>query len=178
MSEMVTFFIVLFVPIFIIINFTQYWTRKTERFGVSIPEEVYVSQQLNSMRKQYALITSLFSLLILALFWVANIFIQYNKNTFTITISVIIIFYLVGTFLIYLVFHHKMKILKLASDWGHKQSQLVVIDTTFRNQKLTYSNLWFMISFIIAFVTLFFTFKLYDQIPDSIDRKSTRLNSR
>jgi len=168
MNEMVTFFIVLFVPIFILINFTPYWTRKTESFGVSIPEEVYVSQQLKSMRKQYALITSLFSLLILALFWVANIFIQYNENTFTIMISVMIIFYLVGTFLIYLVFHHKMKILKLASDWGHKKSQLVVIDTTFRNQKLTYSNLWFMISFIIAFVTLFFTFKLYDQIPDSI----------
>src|SRR5690625_7634696 len=100
MNEMVTFFIVLFVPIFILINFTPYWTRKTESFGVSIPEEVYVSQQLKSMRKQYALITSLFSLLILALFWVSNIFIQYNETSITIVISVMIIFYLVDTFLI------------------------------------------------------------------------------
>ena len=48
MNEMVTFFIVLFVPIFILINFTPYWTRKTESFGVSIPEEVYLSQQLKT----------------------------------------------------------------------------------------------------------------------------------
>lgn len=168
MNEMVTFFIVLFVPIFILINFTPYWTRKTESFGVSIPEEVYLSQQLKNMRKQYALITSLFSLFILALFWVSNIFIQYNENTFTIMISVMIGLYLVGTFLVYLIFHQKMKSLKLTSDWGQKKSQLVVIDTAFRNQKLAYSNLWFIISFVIAFATMFITFKLYDQIPEKI----------
>src|SRR5690625_2576462 len=168
MNEIVIMFIVLLVPIFISINFTPYWTRRTESFSVSIPKEIYLSQQLKSMRKQYASITSLFSLLILCLFWLSNLFIQFNEKTFTIIVSVMIGFYLVATFLIYLVFHHKMKTLKLESDWGHKKSQLVVIDTTFRNQKLAYSNLWFMISFIIAFVTLFFTFKLYDQIPDSI----------
>src|SRR5690625_2395810 len=165
---MIIMFFILLLPIFISINFTPYWTRRTESFGISIPEEVYLSQQLKRMRKQYAFITSLFSLLILGFLWISNLFIQYNEKTFTIIISVMIGFYLVGTFLIYLVFHHKMKTLKLASDWGHKKSQFVVIDTTFRNQKLAYSNLWFLISFVIAIVTMFFTFKLYDQIPDRI----------
>lgn len=168
MNEMVIMFIVLLVPIFISINFTPYWTRRTESFGVSIPEEIYLSQQLKSMRKQYASITSLFSLLILCLFWLSNLFIQFNEKTFTIIVSVMIGFYLVATFLIYLVFHHKMKTLKLESDWGHKKSQLVVIDTTFRNQKLAYSNLWFIFSFAIAFITMFITFRLYDQIPNKI----------
>lgn len=168
MSEMMIFFIVIFVPVFMLINFTPYWTRKTESFGVTIPEEIYLSQQLKSMRKQYAFITSLFSLLILVLFWLTNLFIQYNEKTFAVIISAMIGLYLIATFLIYLVFHHKMKSLKTASDWSHQKSQLVVIDTTFRNQKLAYSNMWFIISFVIAFLTMFFTFKLYDQIPDKI----------
>src|SRR5690625_4831719 len=113
MNEMVIMFSVLLEPSFISINFTPYCTRRTESFGVSIPEEIYLCQQLKSMRKQYASITSLFSLLILCLFWLSNLFIQFNEKTFTIIVSVMIGFYLVATFLIYLVFHHKMKILKL-----------------------------------------------------------------
>src|SRR5690625_2252602 len=168
MDNMMIFFILILIPTFIPIIFIPYWTRKTESFGVSIPEEIYKSQQLIGMRKQYALITSIFSVLILTVFWLLDISFQYDENTLAIILLIIIGVYILSTFLIYLVFHRKMKTLKEESDWVHEKSQLVVIDTTFREQKLTYSNLWFIIAFAIAFITMLFTFKLYDQIPDRI----------
>src|SRR5699024_9925610 len=168
MNDMMTFSIVILIPFFISIIFIPYWTRKTESFGVSIPEEIYHSQQLKEMRKQYALVITLFSVLTIIIFWLLDSFFQYDETTLAIVLSIIIGLYIVGSFPIYLVFHRKMKTLKAASDWSHKKSQLVVIDTTFRDQKLTYSNLWFIISFAIVFLTMLFTFKLYDQIPDRI----------
>src|SRR5690625_4867119 len=166
MNDMITFFIIILIPFFISIIFIPYWTRKTGSFGVSIPEKIYQSQELKSMRKQYTLITLIFSMLTLVSFWLFDRSFQYDENTFAIFTSIIIGFYMIGTFLIYLRFHRKMKALKEESDWSHKKSQLVVIDTTFRDQKLTYSNLWFIISFAVAFITILFTFRMYDQIPE------------
>lgn len=168
MNEIIIFFIVILIPTFISVIFIPYWTRKTESFGISIPKAVYESQRLKKMRKQYAITTSLFSLFILCFIWILHSFIQYNENTFTIVFSIIIGLFLVGSFLIYLVFHHKMKLLKNKNDWSQQKSALVVVDTTFRNRKLAYSNLWFIISFVLAFLTMFFTFKHYDQIPEKI----------
>jgi uncharacterized membrane protein len=167
MNDMI-FFTIILISGFIPIIFIPYWTRKTESFGVSIPKEIYNSQQLKEMRKHYVLITSVFSLIILFFFWLLQTSFQYDENILAIFFSIIIGLYIVGTFLIYLVFHRKMKIIKIESDWVHQKSQLVVIDTSFRDQKLTYSNLWFMISFTIAIITIFFTFRVYDQIPDRI----------
>lgn len=168
MNDMMIFSIIILIPFFISIIFIPYWTRKTESFGISIPEEIYNSQQLKKMRNRYALITTLFSVLTLIIFWLIDIAFQYDENTLAIILSIIIGLYIVGTFLIYFVFHSKMKTLKEESDWSHQKSQFIVIDTTFRDQKLTYSNLWFMIPFALAFISMFFTFRMYDQIPDRI----------
>lgn len=45
--------LVIMVPIFITMIFIPYWTRKTESFGVSIPEEAYNDSAIKAMRKQY-----------------------------------------------------------------------------------------------------------------------------
>src|SRR5690625_6622000 len=53
MNTMIVLLVSLFIPIFITMMFIPYWTRRTESFGVSIPEDEYHSVSLKKMRKHY-----------------------------------------------------------------------------------------------------------------------------
>lgn len=166
-AMMIILLVVIMIPVFIFLIFIPYWTRRTESFGVSIPEKVYHSQELKSMRKNYAMLTGILSLLVMVIFLFMGSLFE-SEESLSIVFSIIIGVYMVGSFLVYLKFHRAMKVLKEQSNWSEKKSQMVVVDTGFRDQKLTYSNLWFIISFIIAFASMFITFRFYDQIPDRI----------
>lgn len=155
-------------PFFIFIVCTPYVTRKTESFGVTIPEEIYHTPQLSKIRKKYVYMTSTFSLITAIIFGVGMTVLKHNENTLGLGFSILIMLYMIGAFIIYLKFHFQMKKLKQAEKWGTEKSQLVVVDTTFYNQKLTYSNLWFIISFIITLTTMIITFQFYDRIPEMI----------
>lgn len=156
------------IPVFISLMFTPYWTRKTESFGVTIPEEAYYQPELKEMRKKYTLSTGILSIFIIILFLLAGVYFGSNENTFSIFLSVLITIYLIGSFLVYLKFHQAMKKLKDKEKWSGKKSQQIFVNTQFRKQKLTYSNLWFIFSFIIAFATIIITFQSYQQIPEQI----------
>lgn len=91
-----------------------------------------------------------------------------NEQFIGIVFSVIILTYLIVSFLIYLTFHKEMKAIKKNANWAKERKEHLVIDTAFRNQKNTYSNGWFLLSFIFIGVTLFITFFQYDQFPDKI----------
>src|SRR5690625_2368942 len=54
--------IIAFIPTAIILAFIPYLTRKTENFGVSIPETIYYRDDFKAMRKKYA-----FSMLIITI---------------------------------------------------------------------------------------------------------------
>lgn len=168
MNAMIFFIIVFMIPGIISIMFIPYWTRRTESFGVSIPESIYNRPDLKGMRKQYALISGMLGVVVLALFLLFAQTMGNDENTISILISIAVALLVIGSFLIYLIFHRKMKELKSSERWTKEKSQLVVIDTAFRDQKLNYSNWWFIISFIITLATTILTFSLYSQIPDKI----------
>lgn len=153
---------------FTIIVCTPYITRKTESFGVTIPEEIYHTSQLRDMRKKYVYMTTIFSIIITIICWIGITVFEYNENTLGILFSILVVFYMIGAFFIYLKFHRQMKQLKQAKKWGNEKSQLVVVDTAFHNQQLTYSNLWFLIYFIVTLTTVIITFQFYDRIPEMI----------
>ncbi|ASK61505.1 hypothetical protein CFK37_04615 [Virgibacillus phasianinus] len=164
---MVILLLVIMIPVFISLMFIPYWTRKTESFGVSIPEEIYHSPKLKSMRNRYVVLTGIVSALVAIVFLVTGSYFE-DEETMSILFSIIVGLFMIGSFFIYLKFHREMKALKKKENWSEKKSQLVVVDTKFRDQKLTYSNLWFIISFIIAFASMFITFRFYDRIPERI----------
>jgi uncharacterized membrane protein len=153
-------------PIFIVTIFIPYWTRKTESFGVTIPEEVFETDQLKKMRKQYVLYSTIASVITAILFFVIGSLHNIDDNTFAIYFSMLIVFYLIVHFVIYYYFHRMMKRLKQEKKWDQQKVQQVFIDTTFRKQRLTHSNLWFGIAFLIAFATIAVTFMFYDRIPN------------
>jgi uncharacterized membrane protein len=161
-------FILIMVPVFISMMFIPYWTRRTESFGVSIPEEIYQRPELKAMRKQYAFITGIISVLVMIFFLILGSSLGNEENTFSILFSIVLVIYIISSFLVYLKFHRQMKMRKAHERWGEQKSQQVVIDTRFRDQKLTYSNLWFICSFLISLATMIITFRLYDQIPERI----------
>ncbi|WP_257346833.1 DUF1648 domain-containing protein [Pseudalkalibacillus decolorationis] len=156
------------VPVFIALMFIPYWTRRTESFGVTIPEEIYNRLELKVMRKQYAYIIGGISLLVVFIFLSCIPFVGNDENTLSLLLGFILILYTGGSFLVYVKFHNKMKTLKAKESWGKQKSAQVVIDTQFRQLKLTHSNLWFILSFAISISTMVITFRLYDQIPDKI----------
>lgn len=168
MNTMILFLIAISLLGFLPMIFIPYWTRKTESFGVSIPEKIYHTAPLKQMRKQYAMVTGIASVIIIVIFWLISMTLKYNEDTIGILFAIMITVYLIGTFFIYLKFHWKMKRMKEKENWAKEKSQLIVVDTAFHNQKLTYSNLWFMISFVITLATIVITFQFYDRIPEMV----------
>jgi uncharacterized membrane protein len=169
-----TFYIlllVIMVPVYLSMMFIPYWTRRTESFGVSIPEGVYKTEELRGMRKKYVLLTAMLSIAVTIIFLVSGSSFAADEQKASILFSGVVLGYVILSFLIYLVFHRKMKLLKQNNKWSAAKSQLVVIDTAFREKKLTYSNLWFVLSFLIVLVTVFITFQNYQSMPDQIPTK-------
>lgn len=156
------------VPVCLMMMFTPYITRKTESFGVSIPEAMYHDTRLKKMRKTYAIQTGVWSVISLLVFFILGFMYGNDEQIVSIVFGVIIVAYIIVCFVIYITFHRKMKHIKKTARWKHEKTEHVVIDTSFRNRKNTYSNGWFLISFILIGITLFITFFQYDRIPNEI----------
>ncbi|MGE8204216.1 DUF1648 domain-containing protein [Heyndrickxia sp. NPDC080065] len=167
MSYFIVFFTV--IPITIITMIIPYITRKTECFGVSIPEEIYSSKELIVMRKKYVFLTGILSLIICIFVFIS--WLIGNENWVIQSLLVSIIGFSIGSFLIYLKFHNQMKKLKASNDWRKSKTQSISIDTRFHSQKKTYSNGWLLISFVIAIASIIITILFYKEIPNRMPMK-------
>lgn len=156
----------IFIPVIIPTVFIPYWTRKTESFGVSIPEGIYHTAAVKKLRKQYAAITTIVAVLFLALLLFFSI--DATEVTMGILLPGFILGYLAIGFIIYFFFHSKMKKLKQGSDWKTDKEERLFVSMSFHREKLTYSNLWFLFSFLLAIIVIFFTFNNYHLIPEQI----------
>lgn len=168
MNTLLLLLIAMMIPVFSILAFIPYWTRKTESFGVSIPEKIYHDSALRGMRKQYAVWLLILSFVTTVVFYFVALTMGNNEEMISILFTILFSLYMVGNFLIYLVFHRKMKQRKAKEKWGKTKQQRTVINTHFREQKLTYSNLWFLLSLMITLVIVAITFGQYNQMPEQI----------
>lgn len=159
---------VMMLPVVLFVMFTPYVTRKTESFGVSIPEAAYDDVSFKKMRRAYATRTGILSGFVLLIFFILGFTYGSNEQAVGILFSVMIGIALFGSFLIYLTFHRKMKWIKEDANWAVEKKEHVVIDTAFHSQKNTYSNGWFLFSLILIGLTLSITFLQYDRMPDKI----------
>ncbi|RKQ31396.1 DUF1648 domain-containing protein [Oceanobacillus halophilus] len=164
-------FLIIFLPVFLISIFIPYWTRKTESFGVSIPEEIYHTPKLKNMRRRFATGTGIVSILTSIIFFILSGLLGTTEQSLSILFSILLIVFLIASFLIYLKFHSEMKAMKKKENWAKEKSQQVFINTNFREQKLTYSNFWFVIPIVIAIIMIFIAFQAYQQIPNRIPIK-------
>lgn len=158
------FLLVSFVPIVFMLVMIPYVTRKTESFGVSIPEEAYQTDELKRMRKKYAWQTALLGAVVMMGWLIDSSVTSVGNPAYLVALFVFII----GSFVIYLFYHNRMKAIKAREKWHEQKREVVAVDTRFRSQKIGLSLGWFAIPLGIALATLVLTFVFYDQMPDQI----------
>src|SRR5699024_4192252 len=146
--------------------FIPYMTRNKKNFDISIPENLYNRMDFKKMRKNYT--SYLFVIFVLLLIIAILFFYIFLKNLSILIISIVIMFELVASFVLYLWIHLEMKKIKQSENWTQENKQGVVIDTTFRDEKLTHSNWWFRVPGMIILGTIISTNFMYDQIPNEI----------
>ncbi|SDJ33829.1 DUF1648 domain-containing protein [Salimicrobium halophilum] len=164
--EMVIISLIL-LPVYVSVIFIPYWTRKTESFGVSIPERVYNDERLKSMRKTYAFWMTMVSAVHFAVTFLLMSMVEVTDDAWGILFSLLLFIYIAVSFVLYYLIHRRMKVLKEKEQWM-KERQRVTTDLSFREQKLTYSSWWFIIPFLIAIFTILFTIRMYPQMPEEL----------
>lgn len=158
--EQLFIYLMMYLPIVVIIASIPYVTRRTESFGISIPSEAYHDPTIVTMRKKYVGATILLSILL----GMVPIFIR----SFELALIVIVVGFIVLSFFIYLYFHNQMKQFKKQQNWTLNKKQTIAIDTSFRSQKLTYSNAWFLIGFAFTLLGIWVSIFKYPEMPSQI----------
>lgn len=146
--------------------FMPYWTRKTENFGVSIPEDEYFRADFKKLRFQYTRNLVGIHLILSVMLIVLSKYLVEDK--LFIAFIVLLTLYLLLSFLLYLPPHFQMKRVKEKENWFSDQKQITMIDTSFHAEKTTLSSFWFSIPFLIVVATTTYTFFVYDAIPNKI----------
>ena len=163
---MIVFFLICNISTMIIAVLTPYITRKTVSFGVTIPEDVHSYPEIKNIEKNYRKkVLTACGLIFLAV--LTAILIKASDVIFLlIPASMILNIFVMYVF--YIDSHKKMEELKEKENWAAGRTQTVVIDTGFRNRKLTLSPLWFALYAIVIIVTAAIGIVLYDKIPARI----------
>ncbi|WP_347862069.1 DUF5808 domain-containing protein [Salimicrobium sp. PL1-032A] len=154
-------------PVYVSVIFIPYWTRKTESFGVSIPERVYMDDRLKRMRKVYAFWMTMVSVVHIAVSYLLLSMVEVTEEAWGILFSVLLVLFIGISFVLYYLIHRRMKMLKEKEGWM-KEPQRLATDLSFRNRKLTYSSWWFSIPFLISLGTILFTIRMYPEMPEEL----------
>ncbi|MBN1604147.1 MAG: DUF1648 domain-containing protein [Chitinispirillaceae bacterium] len=156
-------------PIYVLFAFMPYLSRRTECFGVGIPEEKYDAPELTILRKKYRnAILGVGGLIIAAVFLI--VFMQ--KEQFTEMAMITGLLLLICTEgSIYLLYHKKMKILKTEKGWMAGKVQTLVADTTPVSGKECASPRWFLLYPVIIILTTLAGVFLFDNMPDRVSIK-------
>jgi Predicted membrane protein len=153
-------------PVIVFTALTPYFTRRSESFGISIPEESYNDPAIQKIRTLYRRqgLWSGFIITVVLLALALN-------TTFKTGSSIMgagIILQLLIMFGFYLQGHRAMRVLKAGRNWEIAKSQVVVIDTDFRKKKMLVSPWWFGIDFLLIAITIILSFTFYDRLPEKI----------
>lgn len=161
-------YLVILLPIFLISIFIPYWTKTSESFGVTIPDEIYASKEIKGMRKSYAFIMAIISLLSSLCFIIIGLIFKENEEYLSIYFSMIVGAYLFISFLFYLKYHMKMKTLKMKENWAKDMKQQMFISTDFRQHRLIHSHFFFLLPILVVIGLIIFTFNHYHQLPEQL----------
>ncbi|MEH6941414.1 DUF1648 domain-containing protein [Bacillus sp. JJ722] len=155
-------------PTIIMLAATPYLSRRTEQFGVTIPETEYNHTVVKKLRKKYAKQSSITSIFFLIIMAIGLSFITSKEKTGALIAfsAIVIIFFPI------LFYYHSHKQMK---HWQHKQQwfkdkrqERVMIQTNFRNEQVIQSNTWFLLPLAITVGTVIITILLYGDAPSQI----------
>ncbi|WP_237690709.1 hypothetical protein [Paenibacillus caui] len=136
-------FLLLLVPVMILHIFLPYLSRETISFGVTISEDTYYSKPVADMRKRYALTSAVLFGVLIVLFILVSF--SDSEPVLSIAVPAYIGVTLVGSSILHLYFHRKMKTFKASHPHATAANKgTLAIDTSFRKQRLVLSNKWYL----------------------------------
>ncbi|MEG0844373.1 MAG: DUF5808 domain-containing protein [Romboutsia sp.] len=167
--------IILLIPsllvIFILFYFTQFLSGKRQFYGVSLNSDYFDKKEFKLLDKQFkVLITIGFIIFLILLLVLIYVFKAYNLASL-----VPMSLYLIWLFVVYILIHNKVKILKSKLSLSLSDLNIgktnVILDTKFISEKNKIIKI-FSILFIIPFILLVFigiyTLSQYSIIPSNI----------
>ncbi len=159
-------YLICLVPFLVFLAFTPQLTRKSESFGVSIPEDRYEDPAVKRIRDVYRKQTLLYGGLITALSFGIDALFKNDISFITFPVSLILLLGVSSIF--YLKGHKRMKSLKAERKWTETRPQVAMADTKFRQKRILCSPWWFLSYGLLIGVTLALEFIFYDIIPEQI----------
>jgi uncharacterized membrane protein len=161
--------------IILIMNFTiilitlsfaviPYVTRRTESFGVSIPEEEYYKEDLTAMRKRFVKMSAFVGALSVII--ITFLLLLFGEDVPLLSLAVFC--EVAALFLIYYYFHKKMKAYKQNASWEDRVSSEIHIGLANYPEsiKKIVSPAWFVLYAVIIIATIAGTLYIYPSIPD------------
>ncbi|MFF2480652.1 DUF1648 domain-containing protein [Paenibacillus sp. NPDC058071] len=159
--------IALFVLIAVIEMSMPYLTRKTNVFGISIPEAFVHHPKLGQWKKTYRLTIGGASLILLILQLAGNLF-PIDLQILNLSFFIALMLMLLITTAVYLFFHHKVKSFKQDAGWEQQAHYVHVTDLALRQKLRLAPAPFFIIPIVITAALIAFTFMNYSQIADQI----------
>ncbi|WP_449008402.1 DUF1648 domain-containing protein [Paenibacillus taichungensis] len=160
--------ILIFAPLALLLSFAPYLTRETISFGVTVSEYNYYTPILRKLRSMFATVSLIGNgIVILVCLYLLRSANEESTAMITGVCTMILIVYWAA---LNMLFHFKMKKLK-GTLTTVEAPQRVKIDTTFRQNKLTYSNYWFLIHFAIIVAIAIISIVNYKALPNIIPIK-------
>ncbi|MFY3790967.1 DUF1648 domain-containing protein [Ureibacillus sp. MALMAid1270] len=142
--------------------------KRTVVFGVTIPEQYIKEKKLIQYKKQYAFITFIIGMVILAcyLFWALNN--QLSEDQI-IMVGVFIEFAIILLSMsFYFYYHGKIKQLKQKSKWIENLKQVKVTDLSIRSQDEMLPWYIYLFPMVITIGLIIYTVMNYELLPENI----------
>jgi uncharacterized membrane protein len=160
--------ILLFAPLALLLSFAPYVTRETVSFGVTVSQYNYYTPVLRKLRRTFATVSLIGNgmIVLVSLYLLRSA----NEESTAIITGVCTMIFIVYWSALHILFHFKMKKIKGTLP-TIEAPQRVKIDTTFRQNKLTYSNYWFLIHIAIIVVIAIISILNYKALPNVIPMK-------
>jgi uncharacterized membrane protein len=146
---------------------TPYITRRTECFGVSVPESEYENELFRGMRRSHAVLSTCIG--VVSAIITSLLFMVYGEDAIWI-VSVIFI-ELGALFLVYYMFHRRVARYKQNAGWEDNASTRVYVPLTGKgggiDSKMP-SPLWFFLYGAVIIAGIAVTWFAYGKLPDMI----------
>ncbi|PQP81581.1 hypothetical protein C0Q44_17870 [Paenibacillus sp. PCH8] len=160
--------ILIFAPLALLLSFAPYVTRETISFGVTVSEYNYHTPILRKLRRTFATVSLIGNgIIILVCLYVLR---SANEESTAMITGVCTVIFIVYWSALHILFHFKMKRIKGTLTTADAP-QKVKIDTNFRQNKLTYSNYWFLIHIAIIVAIAIISILNYNALPNVIPMK-------
>lgn len=141
---------------------TPYITRKSEAFGVSIPENKWEDHRLRAFRKAY-----LWGMLVAGVVGGAVVLLMYRFSGDMLATPLVAIFVVLGfSFVWYFRYHKQVKAIKAGEDWGSQTTSKVHVAL---GEEGNLPSAWWMLpAWLITAATIVFVLVSYPQLPQRI----------